>query len=199
MSSVQFSRSVVSDSLWPHGLQDTRLLCLPLSPRVCSNSCPSSRWCHPTISPSVVPFSSCHQSFPESGSFWMNQLFQSGGQSTGVSASTSVLPTNTQDPSPLGWTGWISLQSKEISSLLQHLSSKASILQLSAFFRVHLLHPYMTIGKTIVLTRWTFADKVTSLLFNMLSMLVITSFQGVNVFSFHGCNHHLQWFWSPPK
>ena len=111
-SSVQFSHSVVSNSLQPRELQHTRLPCLLPTPELYSNSCPLSRWCHPTISSSVIPFSSCFQSFSASRSFQMIQLFASGGQSIGVSASTSVLPTNTQDSSPLGWTGWISLQSK---------------------------------------------------------------------------------------
>ena len=97
-----FSRSVMSNSLQPHGLQHARLPCPSPTPRACSNSCPSSRWCHPTISSSVVPFSSCLQPFPASGSFQLSQLFASGGQSIGVSASTSVLPVNTQDSSPLG-------------------------------------------------------------------------------------------------
>ena len=118
--------------------------------------CPLSRWCHPTISSSVVPFSSRLQSFLASGSFQMSQLFASGGQSIGASASTSVLPMNTQDWFPLGWTGGISLQSKGFLSLLQHHSSKASILRCSAFFIVQLAHPYMTAGKTIALTIWTF-------------------------------------------
>ena len=117
-SSVQFSPSVVSDSLQPHGLQQARPPCLSPTPRVYPNSCPSSQWCHPTISSSVIPFSSHLQSFPASGSFQMSQLFASGGQSIGVSASTSVLPMNTQDWSPLGWTGWISLKSKTLNSLL---------------------------------------------------------------------------------
>ena len=173
-SSVQFSRSVVSDSLWPHGLQHARPPCPLPTPRVYPNTCPLSRWCHPTISSSVILFSFCLQSFPASGSFPMSQLFTSGGQSSGVSASTSVLPMNTQDWSPLEWTGWISLQSKELSSLLHHHSSKASVVQCSAFFTVQLSHPYMTTGKTIALTRWTFVDKVISLLFNMLPRLVIT-------------------------
>ena len=113
--SVQFSHSVLSDCLQPHGLQHARPPCpLPTS-RVYSNSCSLSWWCHPTISSSVVPFSSCLQSFPASGSFLMSQFFTSGGQSTGVSASASVLPMNIQDWSPLGWTGWISLQSKGLS------------------------------------------------------------------------------------
>ena len=111
----EFSHSVVSDSLWPHGLQHTRLPCLSPTPRVYSNSCPLSRWCHLSISSSVIPFSSCPQSFPASGSFQTSQLFTSGGQSTGVSALASVLPMNTQDWSPLGWTGWISLQSLGLS------------------------------------------------------------------------------------
>ena len=116
--SVQFSRSVVSDSLQPHELQHTRPPCPSPTPRVHPDPCPSSRWCHPTISSSVIPFSSCPQSFPASGSLKMSQLFASGGQSIEVSASTSVLPMNTQDWSPLGWTGWISLQSKGLSRVL---------------------------------------------------------------------------------
>ena len=115
VSSVQFSCSVVSDSLRPHELQYTRPPCLSPTPGVHPNPCPLSRWCHPTISSSVVPFFSCPQSFPASGSFQMSQFFASGGQSIGVWASTSVLPVNTQDWSPLGWTGWISLQSKELT------------------------------------------------------------------------------------
>ena len=119
-SSVQFSRSVVSDSLRPHELQHARPPCPSPTPGVHPNTCPLSQWCHPTISSSVVPFSSCPQSFPASGSFPMSQLFTSGGQSTGVSASTSVLPMNTQDWSPLGWTGWISLQSKRLSRVFSN-------------------------------------------------------------------------------
>ena len=141
-----------------------------LLPGACSNSCPSSQWCHSTISSSVMPFSSCLQSFPASGSFPMSQFFTSGGQSTGVSASVSVLPMNSQDWFPLGWTGWISLQSK---GLLQHHSSKASILRSSAFFIVQLSHPCMTTRKTIALTRQTFVGKIMSMLFNMLSRLII--------------------------
>ena len=113
--SQQFSCSVVSDSLWPHGLQHARPPCPSLTPRVYSNSSPLSWWCHPTISSSAVPYSSCLQSFPASGSFPMSQFFTSGGQSIGVSASASVLPMNTQDWFPLGWTDWISLQSKGLS------------------------------------------------------------------------------------
>ena len=119
-NSVQFSRSVVSDSLRPHGLQHARPPCPSPTPEVYPNSCLSSQWCHPTISFSVIPFSSCLQSFPASESFQMSQLFTSGGQSIGVSASTSVLPMNTQDWSPLGWTGWISWQSKGLSRVFSN-------------------------------------------------------------------------------
>ena len=149
--SVQFSCSVVSNSLWYYGLPDIwhagfavlyHLLEL-------TQTRPSRRWCHPTISSSVIPFSSCLQSFPASGYFPMSQFFTSGGQSIRVSASASVLPTNIQDWFPLGLTGLISLQSK---GLLQHHSSKASIHWHSAFFMVQLSHPYMTTGKTEVLT-----------------------------------------------
>ena len=153
ISSIQFSYSVMSNSLWPHGLQHARLLCPSPTPRACSNSCPSSRWCHPTTSSSVIPFSSCLQSFPASGSFTTSQFFTSDDQSVGVSALASVLPMNIQDWFPLGLTGWISLQSKGLSRVLQHHSSKASILQCPTFFMVWLSHPYMTTGKTIDLTR----------------------------------------------
>ena len=118
--SVQFSCSVVSDSLRPHGLQHARPPCPSPTPGTYSNSCPLSQWCHPAISSSVIPFSSCPQSFPASGSFPMSQLFASGGQSFGASASASVLPMNTQDWSPLGWTGWISLQSKGLSRVFSN-------------------------------------------------------------------------------
>ena len=128
---VQFSRSVVSDSLRPHESQHARPPCPSPTPGVHPNPCPLSWWCHPTISSSVVPFSSCPQSFPASGSFQMGQLFASGGQTIGVSASTSVLPMNTQDWSPLGWTGWISLQprdSQESSPTPQFKSINSSVL-----------------------------------------------------------------------
>jgi len=112
LSSVQFNHSVVSDSLWPHESQHTRPPCPSPTPGVYPNPCSLSRWCHPAISSSIIPFSSCPQSFPALGSFQMSQLFAWGGQSIGVSASTSDLPMNIQGWSPLGWTGWISLQSK---------------------------------------------------------------------------------------
>ena len=120
ISSVQFSHSVVSDSLWPHESQHTRPPCPSPTPGVYSNSCPASRWCHPAISSSVIPSSSCLQSFPASWSFPMSQFFASDGQSIGVSASASVLPMNTQDWSPLGWTGWISSQSKGLSRVFSN-------------------------------------------------------------------------------
>ena len=149
--SVQFSYSVVSDSLWPHGLQQARLPCPSPTSRVYSQSCPLSQWSHPIISSSVVPFSSHPQSFPASGSFPVSQFFSSGGQNIGVSASASILPMNIQDWFPLGWTGWISLLSKRLSRVFSNTSSKASVLWHSAFFIVQLSHSYMTIGKTIAL------------------------------------------------
>ena len=171
---IQFSCLVMSDSLQPHEPQHARPPCPPPTPRVQPNPCPLSRWCHPAISSSVVHFSSCPQSFPASGSFQMSQLFTPGGQSIRVSASTSVLLMNVQDWSPLGWTGWISLLSKGLSRVFsnttvqrhQFFSTQLSLVQLS--------HPYMTTGKTIALTRQTFVGKVISLLFHMLSRLVIT-------------------------
>ena len=154
----------MSDSLWPHELQHARLPCPTLTPGAHPNLCALSRWCHPIISSSVIPFSSCPQSYPASGSFQMSQLFASGRQSTGVWTSISVLPMNTQDWSPLGWMDWLDLLVDQGTrkSLLQHHSSKASILRRSASFIVQLSHPYMTTGKTIALTRWTFVDKVMS-------------------------------------
>ena len=122
INSVQFSHSVVSDSLQPHEPQHARPPCPSPTPGVQPNPCPSSQWCRPTISSSVVPFSSHLQSFPASGSFPMSQLFASGGQSIGVSVSASVLPMNTQNWSPLGWTDWISLQSKGLSRVFSNIT-----------------------------------------------------------------------------
>ena len=119
-TSVQFSHSVVSNSFWHHESQHARPPCPSPTAGVYPNPCPLSQWCHPTISSSVIPFSSCSQSCPASGSFQMSQLFASDGQSIGVSVSTSVLPMNTQDWSPLGWTGWISLQSKGLSRVFSN-------------------------------------------------------------------------------
>ena len=171
--SVQFSPSVVSNSCDP---MDCSMPDFPVHqlPGACSNSCPSRGWCHPTISSSVLPFYPCLQSFPASGSFPVTQFSTSGGQSIGVWVSASLLPMNIQDWFPLGWTSLISLQSKGLSRVFfQHHSWKASILQCSAFFIVQLSHPYMTTGKTIALTRWTFVGKVMSLIFNVLSGLVM--------------------------
>ena len=174
ISSVQFSCSVVSNSLRPHEPQHARPPYPSPISRACSNSCPLSCWYHPTISSSVIPFSSQLQSFPASRSFPRSLFFTSSGQSIGVSASASVLPMYIQDWFPWGLTGLISLQSKGLfKSLFQYHSSKASILRCSAFFIVQLSHPYMTTGKTIALTRQTFECKVMSLFFNMLSKFVI--------------------------
>ena len=153
----------MSDSLAPHGLQHTRLLCPPLSPRICSSSCPLSWWCHPTISVSVAPFSSFPQSFRASGSFPMSCLFIPGGQSIGASASASVLPMNIQGWFPLGLTDLISLQSKRLSRVFSNTT-----VQKHQFFGAH-----MTTGKTKALAKWIFVSKVISLLFNALSRLVI--------------------------
>ena len=154
MSTVQFSCLVVSDSLWPHEPQHSRPPCPSPTPGACSNSHPSSQWCHATISSSVIPFSSCLQSFPASGSFQISQFFALGGQSIGVSASASVLPMNIQDWSPLGWTGLISLQSNRLSRVFSN-----TIVQKHQFFGaqlslyiLQLSHPYMTTRKTIALT-----------------------------------------------
>ena len=163
----------MSDSLRPHESQHTRPPCPSPTPGVHPNSCPSSRWCHPAISSTVIPFS-CPQSLPSSGSFPMSQFFGWGGQSTGVSALASVLPMNTQDWSPLGWTGWISLQSKGLERVFSSTTVQKHQFFHSAFFTVQPSHPYMTTGKIIALTRHTFVGKVISLLFNMLSRLVIT-------------------------
>ena len=138
ISSVQFSRLVVSSSLRPHESQHTRPPCPSPTPRVYSNSRPLSRWCHPAISSSVIPFSSCLQSLPASESFPMSQLFAWGDQSTGVSALASFLPKKSQGWSPLEWTRWISLQSKGLSRAFSNAHFKASILQPSAFFSLTL-------------------------------------------------------------
>ena len=128
-------------TLWPHGLQHNRLLCPSPSPRLCSNSCPLSQWCHPTISSSVTPFSSFPHSYPDSGSFQMSQLFASGGKNTGVSTLTSVLPMNTQDLFPSGWTGWISLQSKGLARVFSNTTVQKHQFfgpQLSLWYNSHI-------------------------------------------------------------
>ena len=162
----------MSDSLRPHESQHARPPCLSPTPRVHSNSRPSSWWCHPAISSSVIPFSSCPQSLPASESFPMNQFFTLGVQNTGVSALASFLPKNTQDWSPLEWTGWISLQSKGRSKVFSNTT-----VQKYQFFSAQLSlqsNSHIHTGKTIALTRRTFVGKVMSLLLNMLSRLVIT-------------------------
>ena len=166
-SSVQFSHSVVSNSLQSHGLKQARTPCPSSTPGAYTNSCPLSWWCHPTILSSVVPFSSCLQTFPASGSFPMSQFFPSGGQNIGVSASISS--PSSEYPGLISFRmDWLDLLAGTLKSLLQHHSWKAAILWHSAFFIVQLSYPYVITGKTIALTRWTFVGKVMSLLFTML-------------------------------
>ena len=158
-SFLLFSHSVTSESLRPYGLRHARLPCPSPSPGACSNSWPLSRWCHPTISSSAAPFSSCLQSFPASGSFPTSQFFPSGGQSIGITASASVLPVNIQiDFFRIDWFDLLAVQGC-LKSLLQHTSSKASVLGLSAFFIVQLSHLYMTTGKIIALSIQTLLAK----------------------------------------
>ena len=172
-SSVQFSRSVVSDSLRPHESHHARPPCPSPTPGVHSNSCPLSRWCHAAISSSVVPFSSCPQPLPASESFPNSTIRMRWPKYW--SFSFNIIPSK-EHPGPISiskdWLDLLAVQGT-LRSLLQHHSSKASILRCSAFFRVQLSHPYMITGKTIALTRRTFVDKVMSLLLNMLSRLVI--------------------------
>ena len=171
----QFSQSsVVSGSLWPHELQHTRIPCPSPTPKVCSNLCPLSQWCHPTISPTVVPFSACLQSCQASGLFhWVSSLHQVAKllefqlQHQSFQRRFCIISFGPD------WFDILKVQGT-LKSLLQHHDSKASILWHSAFFMVQLSHPYMTTRKTIALTRWTFVGKAMSLLFNMLSRLVIT-------------------------
>ena len=188
----------MSDSLQPHESQHARPPCLSPTPGAYSNSCPSSRWCHPAISSSVIPFSSCPQFLPASGSFPMSQLFPWGGQSIGISASASVLPVNTQDLIffRMDWLALLAVQVM-LKSLLQHHSSKISILRHSAFITVQLSYPYTTTETIIALTRLTFVGKVMSLLFNMLSSLVITFLPRSKHLLISWLTHHLKWFWSP--
>ena len=163
LSSVQFSHLVVSDSLWHHGLQHTRLPCPSPTPRSYSNSCPLNQWCHPTISSSVIPFSSHLQYFPASGSFQTSQFFTSGGQSIGISASASVLPMNIQDWFPWGWTGWISLQSKGLSRVFSNITDQKHQFfgaQLSLWSNSHiqtwlLEKPKLWLDGLLLRTPWT--------------------------------------------
>ena len=172
-SSVQVSHSVISDSLWTHGWQNARPPCPSPTPGVHSNSCSSSRWCHPTILSSVVPFS-CPQSFPASGSFQrvsssyqVDKILEFQLQHQSFNEHSGLISFM------MDWLDLLAVQGT-LKSLLQHHGSKASILWCSAFFTVQLSHPNMTTGKTIALTRWIFVGKVMSLLFNILSRLVIT-------------------------
>ena len=157
-NSVRFSHSVVSNSWWLHGLQHARPPCPSPTPGVYPDSCPLSWWCDPTISSSVIPFSSCPQSFLASGSFQMSQFFALGGQSIGISAWASVFIMNIQDQFPFDL---LAVQGT-LKNLRQHHSSKASILWCSAFFIVQLSYPYMTTGETISLTRQTFDSNVSA-------------------------------------
>ena len=170
----QFSRSVVSDSLWPHGLQQARLPCPSPTPGACSNSCPLSQWCHPTISSSVIPLFLLHSIFPSIEDFSNESVlcitwpkYWSFRFSISLSYIYSGLISFRMD-----WLDLLAVQGT-LKSLLQHHSSKASIFWHSAFFKVQLSYPYMTTGKAIALTKWPFVGKVMPLLFNMLSMLVI--------------------------
>ena len=170
MKLLQFSRYVMSDSLWPHGLQHARLPYPSLSPRVCLNSYPLYQWCHPTISPFVAPFSSCLQSFPAPGSFPLSQLFPSGGQSTGASALASVLPMIIWSWFPLGVTDLISLLSKEHSRVFSSTTTQKHQFfdaQPSLWSNSHIL-TWLSVGKTIALVIRSFVGKVMSLVFNTL-------------------------------
>ena len=166
----------------PRGLQHSGLPCPSLSLRVCSNSCPLSQWCYLTISFSATPFSFCLQSFPASGSSPVSQLFTSGGQRIGVSASATALPMNIQSWFPLGLTSLISLQSKELSRVFSNTTvPKHLFFWRSVFLMEQLSHPYMTTGTAITLSRWTFVGKVMSLCFNTLSRFVIAFLPGASI------------------
>ena len=179
IATVQFSHSVMSDSLQPHGQQHAKLPCPSPTLRACSNSCPLSQWCHPTISSSVIPFSSCPQSFPALGSFSKESVLCIRWPKY-WSFSFSISPSNEYSGLISIRMDWLDLLAVQgiLKSLLQHHSSKASILWCSAFFIVQLSHPYMTTGKTIALTRWTFVSKVMFhyICFDFLEMLVPWSF-----------------------
>ena len=182
--------------LWPHRRQHARLPC-PSSPRACSNSSPLSRWCYSTISSPVIPFSSCLQSYSASGSFLMSALCTRWPKYWDFSFSIS--PSHEYSgliSFRIDWFDLLAIQGTH-KSLLH--SSKASILWYSAFFMVQLSDPYMTTGKTIVLSRWTFVGKLVALLFTMLSRFVIAFLPKSKCLLISGCSHHLQWFWSLRK
>ena len=164
----------MSDSLQPHELQHARLPCPSLSPRACSNSCPSSWWCHPTISSSVTSFSSCPQSFPSSGSFSKELALCISWPKYWSFSISSFNKYSGLSSFRINWFDLLAVQGT-VKSLLQHHSWKASILWHLTFLMVQLSHPYVTTGKTIAMTRWTFISKVMSLLFNTLTRFVITS------------------------
>ena len=194
-----FNRAVVSNFLQLHGLQHTRLPCPSASPRICSNSCPFSQWCHQTISSSVIPFPSFLQSCPASVSFPISQYFTSGGQSIGVSASASVLPRNIQCWFPLGLTDLIFLlsprDSQESPPAWQLEGISSSVLTLFHCPAITSIHDYW---KNHSFDYRAFVGKEMSLLSNTLKLSLIF-FQGASVFWFHGCSHHPQWFLSPGK
>ena len=200
VQSVQFSRSVMSHSLRPHESQHARPPCPSPTPGVHSDSCPSSQWCYPAISSSVVPFSSCPQSLPASEPFPMSQLFAWGSQSTGVSALASFLPKNTQDWSPSEWPGWISLQSKGLSRVFSNTTVQKHQFfgaQPSSQSNSH-IHTW-PLEKTIALTRRTLVSKVMSLLLNMLSRLIITFLPRSKCLLISWLQSPPQWFWGPKK
>ena len=190
----------MSDYLQCHGLQYSGPPGPTPTPRIYSNSCPLTWWCHPTISSSVIPFCSCLQSFPEQGLFqWVSSLHQVAKVLEFQLQHQPFQWTFRTDSFRMDWLDLLAIQ-RTLKSLLQQHSSKSSILWHSAFFIIQISHPHMTTEKAIALTRQTIVGKVMSLLFNMLSTLVLTLLlKGASVFEFHGYNHHLQWFWSPPK
>ena len=195
----QFCQLIVSGSLWPHGLQHPRLPYPLPTPKACSNSCPSSQWCHPTILSSVVPFSPYLQSFPVLVYFPMSQFLTFRWPK--CSFSFSISPSNEYSGLISFMIDWFDLLAVQwtLESLLQHHSWKASVLWHSAFLTLQLSHPYMTTGKTIAVTRWTFVGKVVSLLFNMLSRFVIAFIPRSKCLLMSWLHYHLQWFWSPRK
>ena len=198
-NSVQFSHSVMFNSLRPHELQNARPPCPSPTPGAYSNSYTLSQWCHPTISSSVIPLSSHPKSLPASGSLQESVLHITWPKYW--SFSFCISPSNKYlglISFKMDWLDLLAVQGT-LKNLLQHHSSKASILQCSAFFTVQLPHPYMATGKTIALTRWTFVGKAMSLLFNMLSRLVITFIPRSKCLLISWLHHHLQWFSSPQK
>ena len=198
-TSLQVSHSVVSDILWPHGLQQARPPCPSATPAVYSNSCPLSQWCHPAISTSAVRFSSCLQSFPASGTFkWVSASYQ---MAKVLEFQLQISPSNEYSGLISFRMDWLDLLEVQgiLKSLLQHHSSKAPVLQHSAFFTVWFSHLYPTTGKTIALTRWIFVGKVMSLLFNMLSRLVTTFLPRSKHLLISRMQSDLQWFMSPQK